>query len=211
MRNNSNGFSLVELMVVVAIIGLLAAIAVPMYSKFQARARQSEAKANLSAIFSAEASFATEWGGYADSFVDIGYAPTGKVIYAIGFDVNVQTFCPQAYVVAHGFAGTICPSEQAPPPTVLFNMLKNSRFYCDRKSLPALGYPGNSCDMVAGVTGVLSAPLYGVNLEFASTSGFTASAQAWISKKSAIPFDPTALDVWTINSDKQFLNPQSGM
>ena len=40
---NKKGFSMIELMVVVAIIGVLAAIGIPQYSKFQAKARQSEA------------------------------------------------------------------------------------------------------------------------------------------------------------------------
>ena len=47
----ARGFTLIELMIVVAIIGILASIAVPNFMKFQARARQSEAKANLKAIF----------------------------------------------------------------------------------------------------------------------------------------------------------------
>lgn len=42
--SNSEGFTLVELMIVVAIIGVLAAVAIPNYQKFQAKARQSEAK-----------------------------------------------------------------------------------------------------------------------------------------------------------------------
>lgn len=45
------GFTLIELMIVVAIIGILAAIAIPNFLRFQARARQSEVTSNLKALF----------------------------------------------------------------------------------------------------------------------------------------------------------------
>jgi prepilin-type N-terminal cleavage/methylation domain-containing protein len=50
-RSLSRGFTLIELMIVVAIIGILAAIAIPNFVRFQARARQSEANTNLKSLF----------------------------------------------------------------------------------------------------------------------------------------------------------------
>jgi prepilin-type N-terminal cleavage/methylation domain-containing protein len=49
--NHMSGFSLVELMIVVAIIGILAALAQPQFLVYQARAKQSEAMTNLSMIY----------------------------------------------------------------------------------------------------------------------------------------------------------------
>ncbi len=60
------GFSLLELMVVVAILGILATVAVPRFNIFRARARQAEAKTNLGVIFTLQESFSIEYESYYD-------------------------------------------------------------------------------------------------------------------------------------------------
>lgn len=77
---------MIELMVVVAIIGVLAAIGIPQYSKFQAKARQSEAKLSLAALFTAEESFRQEWNQFSVSLVNIGFSVQGsRLRYVTGF------------------------------------------------------------------------------------------------------------------------------
>ena len=58
------GFTLIELMIVVAIIGILAAIAIPNFLRFQLKAKSSEGKTNLAAIRTAEESYFAEYGAY---------------------------------------------------------------------------------------------------------------------------------------------------
>ncbi len=64
-KRRNRGFSLIELMVVIAIIGLLSSLAIPKFRIFQAKARQSEAKSNLSYIYALEESYFGDQDKYA--------------------------------------------------------------------------------------------------------------------------------------------------
>jgi type IV pilus assembly protein PilA len=67
LKRNKEGFTLIELMIVVAIIGILADIAIPNFLKFQAKAKQAEAKSNLSAIYVAQVAYFSNTNTYADT------------------------------------------------------------------------------------------------------------------------------------------------
>ncbi|NBX77466.1 MAG: prepilin-type N-terminal cleavage/methylation domain-containing protein [Proteobacteria bacterium] len=69
---NQRGFTLVELMTVVAIIGVLASVGVPQYRKIQRKARRAEATLALGVIASAEAGFYAEYSGYGANMGGIG-------------------------------------------------------------------------------------------------------------------------------------------
>jgi type IV pilus assembly protein PilA len=85
IRGNQ-GFTLIELMIVVAIIGILAAIAIPNFMTYQAKARQSEAKVGLGGIFTTATSYFGENGTYsASSASGLGYVPSGTPKYSFSY------------------------------------------------------------------------------------------------------------------------------
>ena len=87
-KDREKGFTLIELMIVVAILGILAAIAIPNFMRFQAKSRQSEAKTNLGAIGTTAESFRAERDTYIVAAIsDIGWAPQGVARYSYWYDV----------------------------------------------------------------------------------------------------------------------------
>lgn len=183
---NQKGFSLVELMVVVAIIGILAAIAVPQMSKFQAKARQSEAKTQLTALFTAEKAFFQEYSAYHSNFRAVGFSPEGQIRYNVGFGS-----APAAGVnasAATGYNGGLTDDAN----------FRTTKAYCGSN-----GTMANGCTLLTGSSSTTAADL--------PPSGYTISAaNAFVAGASAAIYNTTQ-DLWSINQDKVLSNPTSGI
>ena len=128
------GFSLVELMVVVAIIGILSTIAIPNFQRFQARAKQSNAKTELSSIYTAQKGFSAEYNTFHNNMCYTGFVPdgvtatTGAVMtgvvryYATGFNAAGVTGAVTGYAVPASCdpaGGNIVYKDQPPGVTAL--------------------------------------------------------------------------------------------
>lgn len=74
--NAQKGFTLIELMIVVAIIGILAAIAIPAYSNYQAKSKLTAALAEISAGKTAAEEYLTNGGAATNDVAKIGLQPT---------------------------------------------------------------------------------------------------------------------------------------
>ena len=118
----SDGFTLLELMLVTLIVGILTAVAVPSFMSYQARSRRTEAFMNLQALARAQTTYLAERDEYfatdlpypdftaqnnsvlgtlkmvwnaeaANNYAGIGWAPEGQVYYSYEVNTNANAGC----------------------------------------------------------------------------------------------------------------------
>lgn len=190
MAKNNRGFSLVELMVVVAIIGVLAAIAIPNVTKYIAKARQTEAKTQLSSLFTSEKAFYAEYSAYHSMFGAIGYSPEGQLRYVAGF------------TTASGGNDAGVANGYSTPPTAFPGTSTDTLTYCTQ-----LATMLNGCMILNGANNAAPSAMSAGYMNL-TNSQFLAGATAIVYQASG---GGAVLDTWSINQDKLLTNVLNGI
>ncbi len=96
--DGDRGFTLIELMIVVIVVGILAAVAIPMYQVIPERSRATEAVAGLDAIRSSLRVYYGEHGSYSNaSFVDGERVTVGGILGVKDVDLSGRYFSSESY------------------------------------------------------------------------------------------------------------------
>ena len=102
---NISGFTVIEMLVVVSMIGILASIAIPSYCKYNSRAKQAQAKVILATLYSAEQAFRMDTLSFTACLGAIG-AGTSSMQNMVG--VGTQYY-------AYGFNAGFVPNNKCGP------------------------------------------------------------------------------------------------
>jgi type IV pilus assembly protein PilA len=160
MKTLQKGFTLIELMIVVAIIGILAAIAIPAYQDYTIRAQVSEGLTLASDVKAGIAEFVAQTGEWPDDLAEAGLGSatatdktgryvsgidvdTGTITITYGLDVNTridgETLAIQPFVNENGDVVWMCGNASQP----------------DASYENSAGAVGSGNDSITGTTSVL--------------------------------------------------------
>jgi len=89
-ETDRHGFTLIELMITVAIIAILAAIAIPSFLLLQAKSKQSEARILLNGVYEAEVAYFAEFSEFTGDFNRLNFQPASDPKYYINWYLNIN-------------------------------------------------------------------------------------------------------------------------
>ncbi len=115
--NNAKGFTLVELAVVIVVVGILASIAIPLYTGYLAKSQQSEAKSSLAAIYVGMLSYSAplELDGFEGATLDnIGFSRDGmsRYTYTLVSPPTTDAFLARALGISGQVQGDVWEIDQ---------------------------------------------------------------------------------------------------
>lgn len=230
LKGNSSGFTLVELMVVVAIIGILSSVAIPSFKRYQSKAKTSEAKLHLASIYSAEVSFFSDADSYMTCLADMGYDPSNTATqryYTTGFSA------PTTGIVNGGAINGITCSEAAGTDTAQQEVFPRGKSVGGQDP-PAIGeaggeiegsiVDGSGANFVAAAGGVISAEFAANGGSEATSSVFKSSIDAYAQAASTSEAEASNvrgaleggcasnphLSVWGVNDSKEIIEVCKG-
>jgi type IV pilus assembly protein PilE len=110
-RRRGSGFTLLELMIVLVVMGVLAALAITSYSRYGFRARRADGQKLLMAIASAEERYFAQHNAYAD-LATIGYSTTATATSENSYYTAAVTVTTINAVAAQAFTATATPAPK---------------------------------------------------------------------------------------------------
>lgn len=182
--SSRSGFSLVEVVIVIVLIGVVVTLGIPNYKKFVHKARKSEAKEALAGLYTVEVGFFNEHNAYGNNIEKVGFRMDAQnLMYSVGFP-----------------AGGNCSNDTNKKPLITTNAGNLLNF-----ALPS--YYADPYVTVIASPNASSCKDGTVNDEGTT---FNATATADLARTLASPIPLAQMDVWEIDNDRNLKNSQDG-